>query len=374
MNIVDLQIVVISPTGTPIAYLTNQGCLGLSYGLKDMEPGVLTMVLPGDFDQKLLPIDGQIELWQSYGGGPQKLEGDTGWFIRYVSPSTADSGGKIITVMAYSAIELLRRHRVAYYSGASYCEKIGKPWDNLLREVINENYGALATDTNRNLAPWLTVEMDASLGIAADCAMAWDEVLPSLRDVVDDIRSQGYQGSFDVIRTDYGHYEFRVFVGPRGVDHSEGTGVPVIISEERGNLLQPKLEFDWSGEFNFIYGAGQGQGADRIIETAQDDDRIGVSPFNRREGFRMANSASLPATVQAAANAALEEGRPKQIFTGRIAQTESTLYNVDWRWGDIVTAEYAGYKIPCYVSAVVVTIQRDGSIAAEGQLRSVTNV
>lgn len=146
------------------------------------------------------------------------------------------------------------------------------------------------------------------------------------------------------------------------------------MSQERKNLLSPSLDFDWEEEHNFIYGTGQGQEEDRVVMTAQDDTRINLSPFNRREYNQDSRQAELDESVQAEADTALEEHRPKRIFTGNISQTPGCLYGVHWKWGDIVTAEFMGLSIDCYVDAVVVGVDDNGTEVVTGQLRSVSDV
>ena len=359
-----------APTGQLITSITDKGIVSLAYALKENEPGVLDLALPGDFEWTFIPIDGQIEIYRSYGGGTLRREGDTTWFIRERKRATLPSGENVITLQAYSALHIASRRIVAYYAGTSYTDKVGIYWDDLLREVVRENYGSAASDTTRNLSPWLTVEDDRHYGASYSRSIPWREVLLVLQDICNDVRSNGQYASFDMVRTDPGEFEFRVFIGARGNDHSSDSANPLIVSEEHHNLADGLLDDSWIEEKNFIYAAGQGQETDRVVETAQDDTRIGISPFNRMEYLRDCRQAVLPAHVQAEANGALEEMRPKKIFTGTILQTEGSLYGVHWGWGDIVTAEYQGESFDCHVNTVAVSIDQDGTEHVQGLLRS----
>jgi hypothetical protein len=366
-----------SVTGDLLTVLSDGNFVSLSYGLKEIEPGVLEFTLPGDFDMTLLAIDNQVEIYREIANGSLQLEGDTAWFIRKVKPLTTQDGLAIIQVTAFSALEIMQRRIVAYFSGTSYTDKEKIPWDDMLREIVDENYGPGASyggDPARNLEPWLVVEPDYSWGVSYTRSMPWRNILNVLQDIVADVRGTGIYCSFDVIRIGPGRFEYRVFLGARGADHSSTSSTPVIVSEDRKNLLQPALDFDWSSEFNFAYGTGQGQGDQRIIKTAADTTRINISPFNRREFNRDARQAEIADSVQAEANSALEEGRPKRTFTGLISQTEGCLYGVHWKWGDIVTAEYKGISIDCHVDAVTVMVDASGTEVVTGYLRSVEDV
>ena len=360
-----------NPNGVLLSIVQDGAFAALSYALKENEPGVLELTLPGSFDISLLPIDGLIDIYRTYGAGATTLEGNTAWFIRKAQIVVDENDVKYIHVLAYTACELLARRIVAYVSGSAYAEKTAVAWDDMMRALVRENFGALALNTARNLAPYLTVQTDATLGAVSTRSMAWRVVLNVLQDIIDAAREQGEYGAFDVVETSPGIFQFQVFMDARGVDHSETSGSPVVVSRGRHNLDSPQLTFNWEAEHNFIYATGQGQGEERIVKYAQDDARIGISPFNRREFNQDARQSKVDDSVQSEAYAALEEGRPKQEFTGKIIQTESSIYGVHWGWGDIVTAEFEGLTIDCHVEAVTVTVDATGTEIVQGYLRSV---
>jgi hypothetical protein len=379
MNQVTHQLFLLSPAGDVLTVLADGAWAGLSYALKEDEPGVLDLVLPGDFDYTLLQIDGQIEVYRAYGGAPMKLEGDTAFFIRRILRAKDEAGTETIRVTARSALDLMQRRIVAYYAGASYTDKVLIRWDDLMREIVRENMGEDASDADRDLRPWLTVEDDIHYGASYTKSMPWRVVLNVLQEIAADVRAGGFYCTFDVVRTSFGHYEYRVFIGPRGVDHSSDSALPVVVSESRRNLLHPSADEDWQEEKNFIYATGQGQEDERVVETAQDDTRIGISPFNRQEFNRDARQAELVDSVQAEADAALETFRPKRRFSGAISQTDGCIYGVHWGWGDIVTAEYEDItgrivSVDCHVDTVQVSIDADGTEIVVGDLRSETDV
>lgn len=384
MNLAEHQLYLRNSVGNLLTIIPDGNYASLDYALKVNEPGVLEVTLPGDFDANLLMIDGQFEVYRAYGGGSMRLEGDTGWFIRKITRQADANRVKTIHITAYSALHLMQRRIIPYVAGSSYAEKVGMPWDDMLKEIVYENYGPGASyagasygdDPARNLEPWLTVESYFHYGASfiTTHSFPWREVLNTLQDIINEVRNGGNYCTFDVVRVGPAQYEFRVFVGPRGNDHSAGSASPVIVSEERFNLTSPSLEHDWQEEKNFIYATGQGQEANRVVLTAQDDARIGISPFNRQEFNRDSRQVYIPESLQSEADAALEELRPRKAFTGSIAQTEGCLYGVHWGWGDIVTAEYEGLSFDCHVEAVVVSIDANGTEVVTGQLRSVSDV
>lgn len=380
-NLIEHQLRILNPIGNLLTILQDGYFASLTYGLRENEPGVLEFTLPNDFDTSLLMIDGIIEVYRAYGNLGFNLEGDTAWFIRKIYKGKDENGVEVIFVRAYSALELMARRIVAYYAGTSYTEKVN-PWDTIIHEIVDQNFGpgssyigaSYGVDSDRNLEPWLTVETDLAMGASYCVSIPWQNVLAALQEIVLGVRSQGEYATFDVVYLGNGLFEFRIYIGARGIDHSADSALPVVVSEDRFNLLQPSIDFDWEAESNFIFAAGQGEEIDRIVKTAQDDARIGISPFNRREYFRDARQSEVPESIQSEAYTGLEENRPKRVFNGQIMQTEGCIYGVHWKWGDIVTAEYGGYSFDCHVDAITVTINPDGSESVVGYLRSEEDV
>lgn len=382
MNLAKHQLHIYNTVGTLLTIIPDNAYASLRYGFRENEAGVLELVLPPTFDMSMLMIDGLIEVYRAYGYSEYSLEGDTAFLIRKPEIGKNEDGSEAIYVTAFSASEILCRRIVAYYAGTSYADKYSDPYDDLMREIVYENYGPGASyaegygDAARNLEPWFIVRDDPVAGASypVSKSMAWREVCRTLQEIVDDVRAQGQYAAFDVVRTAPAHFEFRVFIGARGIDHSSDSSLPVVISEDRYNLLQPHLSFDWTGEKNYIYGTGRGEGEDRVVQEAYDNARINISPFNRREFNRDARQAELAETVMAEAKSELERSRPRKLFTGKIGQTDGCIYGIHWKWGDIVTAEYKGFSFDCHVEAIFVSVDADGTEIVEGYLRSESDV
>jgi len=383
-NLIEHQIRICTSFGALLAIIYDGEFTSLKYGFKENEPGVLEFILPPDFNKSYLAVDGIIDLYRSVNGGAFQLEGETSWFMRGIAYEKTSNGVEYIRVLAFSACELLMRRIVAYYAGSSYSEKISKPWDTMMREFIDQNYGpgsswigpSYGVDPDRDLEPYFTVETETTYGASYPMTKSapWRNILTVMQEIVEDVRTSGEYASFDVVRTAAGQFEFRVFIGARGTDHSADSGTPVVVSEDRNNLLEPTLEIDWTTESNFIYGAGRGEETDRTVATAYDLARINISPFNRREFLRDCRQAELQESVQSEANSSLEENRPKRRFIGTISQTEGCIYGVHWKWGDIVTAEYKGLSLDCHVEAITVTVDNEGTEHVNGFIRSTTDV
>jgi hypothetical protein len=94
-----------------------------------------------------------------------------------------------------------------------------------------------------------------------------------------------------------------------------------------------------------------------LIASAQDNTRIGVSPFGLREYFKDATQYSTTTGLSEEANAILRSGRAKTIFQGKLIDMPDSRYGVDWGWGDYVTATAFGQSIDCRIDAVSVSVK-----------------
>lgn len=311
--------------------------------------GGLELTLDGDYPLDYISVDGRILVYRN-----GHLEIDAPWLIRKWLKSLDEQGTKTLTVYAVSANELLTRRIVAYPSGASQSSKSDYP-DNVMKAIIRENFGSSASDTNRSVASYLSVDTDASQGISISKSFSRDNVFEVLQEITQTTITDGSAIYFDVVGAS--SLQFRTYPTFRGIDHTFPNGLnPVTFSPEMGNLSTVNLSFDRSQEVTFVYAGGSGSGAGRLIQTACSVDRLGESVFNRREYFRDVSSTSATATLQAEAKGELRNGRPVRTFDAQILSTEATQYGVHWGLGDAITAVFDGDSFNCTIDSVTVTV------------------
>lgn len=298
-----------------------------------------------------------LEVWKQDGFG-QSLQGETAYFLRNWQLYRNDNYEQMIRLYAADANFLLASRIVAYAAGSAQADKTDEA-DDMMKAIVRENLGTLA-DATRQIAA-LTCEADLSLLPSTTKSFSRQNVFNVIRDISDATKETGTYNVFDVIRTTPCNFEFRVYKDRRGIDHSRDSSDPRFVGEKYGNLSKPSLEYRGSEEITFVYAGGQGEEADRIIKTAQDDSRIGDGyPFNRREYFRDARNCETDAAVQAEADAALAEGRPKRILTGDLIDMPSMKYGVHFGFGDLLTAEAFGVSMDVHVTSVDITAGPDG--------------
>ena len=104
-------------------------------------------------------------------------------------------------------------------------------------------------------------------------------------------------------------------------------------------LENATLEIDYHNEKTFIIAGGQGEGTARLIATALDTVRMGVSPFGRVEDFVEMSNVNDTASLQDDADSGLYNGRPLITFTGDLIETPALTRGIQFDLGDLLTAE-----------------------------------
>lgn len=353
------------PFGTRLADASK--FITLSYTRVVNDVGSLTIVLPGDFPMQYVRApDGRIEVWRRLDSGREYLETDTIWLIKKVSQRLDAKGIKTIVIEAVTPLHLLREpgRFVNYVAGSAQASYSAAAADNQIKAVARQNIGSSASGA-RNLSSYITI--DGDLGQAASIAksFAWRDCLKVMQEFADASTQAGSYCAFDIVATTPDTLSFRTFAQQRGVDHRfPGGNNPVLLSPEMGNLGETTLTQDWSEEVTYALAAGQGEESERLTAASQDTTRQNASPFGLRELFVDATQYSSTTGLSNEAAAAVRRGRPRQVFRGRVLDTQDTQYGVHWGWGDFVTAQAFGQLIDCRIDAITVTVQSGGSYEA----------
>lgn len=322
---------------------------------RENEIGELEISLPNIYDRDLFEVDRIIDIERTISGRTY-VDGETYWYIRKWRYEDDRDGRERLILVCKDTNHLLDRRIIAYNAGSAFADKTDFA-DDMMKEIIDENYGSGATDTTRDISTYLTIQADASAAPSISKAFSRRMVIDALREIADDSLENGTYLVFDCARTAPGFAEFRTYPGQRGVDHGSSSGDQRVVSKERGNLTNASIEFDYEDMANYVYAGGQGEGANRVIKTALDQSSINKSPVNRIEYFEDARNAFKPATVQAEANQILQGKRARIRFDGEITDTDNFRYGIDYGYGDIVTAEYQGYSIDCHVDTVRIVVK-----------------
>lgn len=331
--------------GTPIARFDQM--LELTYSRTVNEISWMRLVLPPTVDLGLFGLDYRFLIYRN-----SRLEMNTEWLIRVKGSELTSQGKDLIVIPAVSFNEVLSRRIVAYNAGSAQASKTSQA-DNMMKTIIYENLGAGAV-AKRNISTYLGIEPNLTLAPIVTKAFARRNVFTVLRELAELSAKQGTALFFDLMPLAPARWEFRTFIGQRGSNRSSTSANPLLLSPEMGTITNGEVTDDYSAEVNDVYAAGDGEGADRMVEEVDDPVRIGASPINRREKLKDAQNGVTAAQLQDEARTALYEGRARRYFTADIQQTEAVQYGRDWFWGDLVGAQFLGLTFDCLISTVQV--------------------
>ena len=355
------EIWICDPRGNRLAFIDQ--ILNLTVVRTVNQVGEVHLELPGDFDQSLLQLDSLIEVWRSpYLAGALRLEAVG--LMRYFDLGKNAEGLESIVIAGPDQVDLLRRRIVAYAAGSAYAAKTDI-LDDMMKAIVRENLGSLATDATRNLTSLsFTVAGDTSDGPSATRSFAWKNVLEALQGLSDLSVELDIPIYFDVIprvisQTKIG-FEFRTYKDLRGQDRTIYTD-PLFFDTESGALVDTRVIYDYRDEVNYFYTGGQGEGSDRTMVETSDTSRTGASPWNRREAFADARNEDTTAGVTSKGQEKLQEGKPLIRFAGSLVDTSHSRYGIDWDLGDKIPVAHMGRQFNVITSSIRWEINSEGN-------------
>jgi hypothetical protein len=347
------QIEVLGTSGTAIKTLTEFH--ELKWARRENTIGVLELKMPAkNIDPTFFAVDQQFEVFRNGG-----ILNETSYFLRYFELYEDGNRNRFARFICYDANYLLDSRIVANYAGSSEAEKTLEA-DDMMKAIVDEQLVSHAT-TARNLSN-LTVAADTTSASSISKAFSRQNVYKLLQDIADTARNAGEYLCFDVVRTSRNEFQFRTYFGQRGNDHTFGSGDPRYIGPSYGNLSEPSvIMFDRRNERNYAYAGGQGEGADRVIETSENTTRTGASPYNRREVWVDSRHSDDTDIIQGRADEAVEKGRPIRMLTGKLTETAGMRFGIDYGFGDLVTAEAFGFSVDCHLDYIQGIYRASGS-------------
>jgi len=353
-----------TPDGILLTVINNY--VRLEYARGEGQVGYLYLdVDPAHFDEKLLQLNARLEPWRTVGANPPYLDGETVYFLQDWGWVMGSDGSETLRLECLDANMLLDHKIIAYAAGSSDAEQTDEI-DDMAKDIVRHNLGADCTDTLRNLGIGvLTVQADATAGTSITKGFARRKVLTVLQELAAESLQKALYMTFDIVYTGATTLEFRVYTGQRGINHGRTSASPVVISRERLNFEEPALWERHSQEHNYIYAGGQGVEAARVVKTASTAAALGI---NRREYWIDARMSDLDAAVQSEADGALYEHRNRKTLTGRIVDTAGCQDGVNFRWGDLVYAEYRGMGYDAHLDVMHVTCTM-GTETRDNQIR-----
>ena len=356
--------------GARIAQLTTITRLTASRAVNKV--GWLSLGIPLSFDINSISLDRLIQVWRQPTGGAMSL-----WQVYLLRKWIFETRGgqEVLTLEGPDIKDLLRRRIVAAYAASAQASKTDFA-DDMMKEVVTQSIAdGVAPTPTAGTRVWtnLSIQADAGAGPTITKAFPFDKlmtgsgsgVLPTLAQAA---REAGTEVFFDIVPNVVTGssitFQFQTKIGQPGQDVTDR----LIFDQQRGNMRDPKLEYDYSEEENYIYGTGQGEAAARNIQQVYDSARYGASIWNRCEGFADARNQTADNGVIAAARAALEQGRPRIRFTATPVDTAGTRFGTDWNFGDKVRARYKNVEFDSIIRAVTLSVDGSGKETIQAAL------
>jgi hypothetical protein len=346
-----------------LEYFRKENAVGYMY--LDLDPSQVDPLIFAN-----LQVDYRFEPWRQVGGNVPYLDGETIFFLRKWGYSIDSGGRERFRLECADANYILASHNCAYASDDGMAVISSLPAEDAIKTIVDENMGAAAIDTTRDLTAYMTIQA-VGLTPAGPTVTEYQYSRRQILDVLQDLANYSLKNGtylvFDVVYVTPALLQFRTYQDQRGLDHGSDSGDIVTVSRERKNLEEPDLSEDHSDEWTYIYAGGY-DGDSQVVVTATNAVEMGLSPFNRREKWISSNASTTDA-MQSDADLAVMEFRQKNSLSGRIIDTAGCLDGVHYRWGDRIYAEYRGKGFDAHLDVMHVTIQ-EGKEIRENRFRS----
>lgn len=342
---------------------TDGGGAGLDYVLNVGKESSFLITVPATEDLEIFQNDCRFRPYRSIHGRSSYNDNEACYLLR--KKTITDSWFRF---SARHVNGILGRRIVAYDSDSAFAQKTDNVGD-LIKQFARENLGSsidASRDTSASSANlvtpgYLTIEADKGDGTSITRQTARGDMLGVCQDIADDSTTGGTYMSFGIIGGLGGSaFNLVTRAGQWGIDKRAGQPGQVILSPERGNIENWRVEIDYTEEATVIIAGGYGASNTRIIQTALDTTRINDSPFGHIEKFIDAPNCPTAATVLSYAQSALRQYGPKITFEADLIETAGTTRGIHFDLGDIITARVKVQGQPlqfdCRVDTIYVSV------------------
>jgi len=327
-----------------------------------------------------------IEVWRQIPGYapssvPAIRQRTGNWYVEWdglftdYSDTTYSNGNEIYNAYCDGLVDLLRRREILWYSTpeASESKKVAIPSQTAMYEFVEENLGASAVAGAPGVGrlftgtmPRMAIPILTGGGVDWSGQRGWYNLLDTLQAIAD-------FGSidFDVISQGDGTWVFQTYPNQLGVNRTTAgldttTGLnsagnpPVVFSLELDNISEITVSSNRSTSSNIVVTVGKGEYTARNIGYSLDLPDIDGGRVNQREMVRNATSQDSVDELDTMA----EEWRARlqyaEDFKFIPLITESTLYGVNYWFGDRVTGRHKDLEVDKRLTGLVIIVDRNG--------------
>lgn len=257
--------------------------------------------------------------------------------------------GETWQVYAVDAAHYAKRRVVVPPAGQEYDARTDHA-DDLAKAYVYNHCGAGA-DADRVISD-LTVQADAHAAASVRIESRYSKVLDLLVKLHD-------IGRFDWrFVPSWTGEEFRTGYPQWGLDRTKGNGVndEFVLSVDRRTFSEIGYTRDAIEHANYVYVAGQGEGADRtIVERSTPAD---IAAWGCSEAFVDARDLTLVASLQARGDGVLQEMKPVEAMTGRpVWDSWRSATPPTWDLGDLVTIYARQWGRTFSMNAKVISVE-----------------
>ena len=315
-----------------------------------------------------ISTDWRLEVYRRTSGGELVRVGDTQWIIKLVRYKVDEQNEAYLHILAYDAMYMLDKRIVAYVDGTPYTDKT-MPADNMLKAIVRENLGSLATDYHRDLSNWLVVEQDTSTApVVTKSEFGLQKVMPVLNDICQLSEAAGMYLSYDVIYDEsIGKLIFRTYTNQRGADRGSNSPSPIYLAHHTdpvnvmgSGLNYASIEIDATDERSYIYSGRQAEETNAIFAEIGNSIALDSGPFARSEDFITTGESVEYNDVMTEAHAWMQEKFRNLMLNAHIQETNDMQFGVDYGFGDILALRYLGTTLNVHIDEFKITLAGDG--------------
>lgn len=316
-----------------------------------------------------ISTDWRLEVYRRTAGSELVRVGDTQWIVKLVRYKTDEQNESQLHILAYDPMYVIDNRIVAYPEGTPYASKIDMPADDMLKAIVRENFGSLATDYHRDLSEWLVVEEDISAAPpVSKSEFSFQKVMPVLNDICQLSESAGTYLSYDVVYDENsGKLVFKTFTHQRGANRGSSSTAPIYLAHHTdpvnvmgSGINYASVEIDATDEKSYIYSGRQSKEVNAILGEIDNRLAIETGPFARTEDFITTGESVEYNDIMTEAHAWLQHKYRNLILNVHIQETNSLQFGVDYGFGDILAFRYLGTTIDIHLDEFKVIVDGNG--------------